>query len=87
MKASKKIVVNCVICGEEFETYPSLVERGSAKCCSIECSNVLKSQRMRARAEQKKSAKLTEDEKYSRAIQLWINTPDIWDKCMSQTCR
>jgi len=31
---------NCLICGKEFKTHPSLIKRGGGKYCSVKCSIV-----------------------------------------------
>lgn len=76
MAKSRKILLNCIVCGEAIEAYPSDVERGRGKYCSAKCAKHRYKQR-KPKPSKPKSPK----QKYREAIALWARTPDIWDKC------
>jgi hypothetical protein len=42
-----KLIKNCIICNKEFQTWTSTVKKGSGKCCSVKCGNILRKTTMR----------------------------------------
>ena len=35
---------NCIICGNQFLTYPSRIKNGMGKCCGLACAKILRAQ-------------------------------------------
>lgn len=40
MNKKPKTLINCIVCGSQFQTYPYEIKRGNGKYCSRKCSGV-----------------------------------------------